>query len=171
MGRLWSYAGLVVWLKTMRTMESRKEPFILTCILFICVTHACPICVFEGRVNFHCLLLCLHFPFFNLLLQTEVKRGEQWDVLTTRQIGQSFFLPLPFIALRPFYLLIIESYLSLGRLCLIHLCLSFNRCHTACVFCSPNWLHLAINLMEWLKLLWSVSSEMWPITTWDSQKA
>lgn len=171
MGRLWSYAGLVVWLRAMRTMENRKEPFILTRILFICVTHACPICVFKGRVNVQCLLLRLHFPFFNILLQTEVKTG-QWAVLTTTQIGHSSSLPLPFIALRPIYFLIIKSYLSLERLGLIHLCLSFNRCHTACVFCvhQIDWIWLSI----WLTKATLISFQ-WDVTylgtTWDSQKS
>lgn len=48
-GRLWSCAGLVVWFRAMWTMECRKEPFILTHIPFICVTHACPISVFWGK--------------------------------------------------------------------------------------------------------------------------
>lgn len=42
---------IVVWLRAMWTMECQKEPFILTCIPFTCVTDACPICLLEGRVN------------------------------------------------------------------------------------------------------------------------
>lgn len=46
-GRLWSYAGLVVWFRAVWTTVYRTEPFILMDIPFICVTHACPICIFE----------------------------------------------------------------------------------------------------------------------------
>lgn len=84
-GRLWSYAGLVVWFKAMWTMECKKEPFILTCIPFICVTHACPICVFETRVNLRWGLLCLFSYLFYSLCQTTIEIVEQgvYSVLTT----------------------------------------------------------------------------------------
>lgn len=100
-------------------------------------------------------LCCL----FYLLRQTAEQTGgggvyfdNKTDLVTA--------LSLP--ALRPFYLLIIKSYHSTAPLCLIHLQLSFNRCHTAPVFCLPNWLDLAINQLNWLKPLWSVTSVLWP---------
>lgn len=135
-GRLWSYAGLVVWFRAMWTMECRKEPFILTCIPFICVTHTCFICAFEGRMNLCWGLLCLFLYLLCLLCQT---RGTGslfcFDNMTDLVTAP---LPLSLSALRPFYLFIIKSYYSTAPMCLIHLRLSFNHCHTAPLFCSTN---------------------------------
>lgn len=84
-GRLWSHAGLVVWFRAMWTMECKKEPFILMCIPFICVIHACPICVFEARVNLRWGLQRLFLYLLYLLRQTTMETEEQgvYSVLTT----------------------------------------------------------------------------------------
>lgn len=82
-GRLWSYAGLVVWFKAMWTLVYRTEPFILTCIPFICVTHACPICIFEenSEPSLHwcccCESLYLDTCICCIVFQTSMKRKEQ----------------------------------------------------------------------------------------------
>lgn len=41
---------------------------------------------------------------------------------------------------------------------------------TTPVFCSPNWIDLALNMMDWLQQLWSVSRVLWP-ATWRSNCA
>lgn len=142
----------------MWTVECRKEPFILTLIPFICVTHACPICCFWGETE-GCGLLCLFLLY--LLCQTTMRQSEQgvYSVLTRLIWSMLLSLPLSLATLRSFYLAIIKSYHSPAPLCVIHLRLSRNHCHTAPLFCSPNWLDLAIILVDWL--LWSASSEFW----------
>lgn len=96
-GRLWSYAGLVVWVRAMWIMEWRKEPYILMHIPFICVIHACPIWMFEGRANLRygrlslevsCLLYLLYLLHYNRARGT----GSLFS-LTTRLIWS--LLPSP----------------------------------------------------------------------------
>lgn len=59
-GRPWSDAGPVVCFRTVRPLESEKEPFILMCILFSCVRHACTIWSLEGTLPLsQCLLYLL----------------------------------------------------------------------------------------------------------------
>lgn len=118
-------------------LECRKEPFLLTHIPFICVTHACPVCASERGVNLSRCLLLLFWYLLNLLRQTSVETGtgslfcfdNTWTLLVS-----IFSLS----ELRPFYLFIIKSYHAPAPLCLIHLRLSFNHCHAAPVFWSPN---------------------------------
>lgn len=146
-GRLWSHAGLVVWFRAMWTMECKKEPFILMCIPFICVTHAYPICVLRQEWTYAgacCASFCICCTCY-VKLQWRQKNRESILFWQHDWSGHCFYLPRCVSALRHFYWFIIKSHHSPALLCLIHLWSSFNHCHTAPVFCSSNWLDLAIN--------------------------
>lgn len=127
-------------------------------LLYVSHMHVLSVFFWGGRVNLRQGLLCLLLLF--VLLATSNCRADGGGVYFDNKTDLVTALSLP--ALRPFYLLIIKSYHSTAPLCLIHLQLSFNRCHTAPVFCLPNWLDLAINQLNWLKPLWSVTSVLWP---------
>lgn len=161
--RQWASFGLVqaLWFgfRAMWTIESRKEPFILMCIPFICVTLASTICIFKERVSLQWSLLCLAFVAF-ICHQTTMKiKGQRvYSVLITCLIGSlllSYFLPL---CAEAFYWFIIKSYHSLALPCRIHLCLSFNHCHTAPLPCSVDLLCFTTNLTDQPHSLWLVSS-------------
>lgn len=140
--------------------KCRKELVILTCIPFICVTHARPICVFWGESKPK-LGPAVSLVVFVLLAASNYNGARNRESILLWQHDWFGTAPLSFFsisALRPFYLVVIKSYHSPALLCLIHLLLSFNLCHTALVYCWLNWLDLAINRMDWPKKLWSVSS-------------
>lgn len=67
-GKPWSDAGPVVWFWTAWPLESEREPFILVCILFSCVRHACTIWIFEST-----LFLSVFVLLVVRLMETEVK--------------------------------------------------------------------------------------------------
>lgn len=109
-GRLWSYAGLVVWFRAMWTIECRKEPFILMFIPFICVTLACPICfIFKGffsrlRAGACCVSFCV---CCTCCVKLQYSKGNRESILFWQQdwLGHYSSLPLCLSALRSFYLL------------------------------------------------------------------
>lgn len=134
-GRLWAYTALVVCFRTTwTTVKHRKEPFILMHIPFTCVIHACPLCIFEGRVNLQYLgASCISFLFVVLAMssyKTERRTRSLFcfdDKIDLVTVPLSLCTPL-----------IIKSYHSPALLCWIHLQLSFNHSHTALVFCLQN---------------------------------
>lgn len=145
--RQWAGFGLIQCFRTMwTTVKHRKEPFILMHIHFTCVTHARPLCIFEGRVNLQYVgASCISFLFVVLAVSS-------YD--TERRTGSLFYfdnnIDLVTVPLSLCTLLIIKSYHSPALLCWIHLQLSFNHSHTALVLHLQNWLDLAINVIYWL---------------------
>lgn len=71
--RQWASFGLMqaLWFGLGLCGLWSAEPFISMCIPFICITNACTICIFEGRVNLHWSLLCLFFVFVVLAVRLQ----------------------------------------------------------------------------------------------------
>lgn len=152
-GRLWSYAGLVVWFRAMWTMECRKEPFILTLIPFICVTQACPICFFKGKLKAGacCVSFCVCCTVSNY--NTAKGTGSLFCFDNNTDLVTTPLSLFAFLHWGLFICFIIKSYRSPPPL--IHLRLSHNHCHAVPLFCSPNW-------CDFGSRLWSVPSVLWP---------
>ena len=152
-GRLWSYAGIVVWFRAMWTQVQKRTCYFDVHSFYMRHTCTSYLHFLRGEWAYAGACYVSWCICFTSCVKLQWRERNRESILLWQHdwFGTA---PLSFFsisALRPFYLVVIKSYHSPALLCLIHLLLSFNLCHTALVYCWLNWFDLAINQIDWPK--------------------